>query len=152
MSSISLVQAAVVGALALMGAFLGAMLARKSDYEKWYRQERSNAFGEFLRQLHDTRLVASDAYYSDEGSELSKSMKATEAFARLEKYTGIARLYMSAAGRAAMAEFTKSLWINCTTKGGPANRVTQIKEMMAAIQVLLEAELGKVPPRLRWGF
>ena len=99
MADISFTQAAIGGLFALLGAFAGAALTRRSEYEKWHRQEKSNAFGEFLRQLHDTRTNASDAYYSGESAELAKSIKATEAFAKLEKYSGIARLHMSASGR-----------------------------------------------------
>ena len=152
MTDISLTQAAVGGLFALLGAFAGAALTRRSEYEKWHRQEKSNAFGEFLRQLHDTRIAASDAYYSGEGSELTRSIKTTEAFTKLEKYSGVARLHMSASGRERMAELTKNLWINCTIQGGPANRANEIKTLMAAIQDLLEQELGKVPGTLPWSF
>jgi hypothetical protein len=150
MADISFTQAAIGGLFALLGAFAGAALTRRSEYEKWHRQEKSNAFGEFLRQLHDTRITASDAYYSGEGAELAKSIKATEAFVKLEKYSGIARLHMSPSGRESLAELTKKLWINCTIQGGPANRVNEIKALMAAIQTLLEQELAKVPGKLPW--
>jgi hypothetical protein len=40
------------GGFALVGGFLGARLARRTEYEKRLRQERSAAFAEFWRQLH----------------------------------------------------------------------------------------------------
>ena len=62
-------QLTATALFALLGAFFGAWLTRRSEYEKWYRQEKSNAFAEYLRQLHDARLRASDIYYGTDGTE-----------------------------------------------------------------------------------
>ena len=152
MIDVSLTQAAATGLLALLGAFAGAALTRRTEYEKWLRQERTAAFGEFLRELHSTRMAVTSAYYDEEGTEQAKSIKATEAFVHLQKQVGIARLFMSEAGRTEYAKLLNDLWVNCTVQGGPANRVNQIKCLMESIQMLLERELNYLPSRFPWKF
>lgn len=116
------------------------------------RIQKSNAFAEYLRQLHDARLRASDLYYGTEGTEQDRSMKATEEFAKLGKFTALARLYMSAAGRQSLLDMQNKLWVYCTVQGGPASQVNEIKTTMEAIQCLLEAELEHLPGNLRRPF
>ena len=150
MSNISLTQSIVGGLFLLLAAFIGAALTRRSEYEKWLRQEKSKIFGEFLRELHDVRHVAGDAYYSKDADEITKSIQATEEFARLQKFAGIARLYMSDKGRTNLSRLLNDLWVNCTVQGGPANRTIQIGTLMEEIQLLLERELNSLPWKPRW--
>lgn len=150
MNDPSITQAVVTGLLALLGAFAGAALARRTEYEKWLRQERTSAFGEFLRELHGTRMAVTAAYYDEEGTEQIKSTKATQAFVLLQKQVGIARLFMSVVGRSEFAKLLNDLWLHCTVQGGPANRVNEIKSLMESIQILLERELNFLPSKLPW--
>ena len=142
--------ALVTGLLALLGAFAGAALTRRTEFEKWLRQERTSAFGEFLRELHGTRTAVTKAYYDEEGTEQIKSTRATQAFVLLQKQVGIARLFMSEKGRGEFDKLLNDLWVNCTVQGGPANRTNQIKSLMGSIQVLLERELNYLPSGLPW--
>jgi len=151
-SDFSLTQAIVGGLFALLGAFFGAALTRRSEYEKWLRQEKSNTFGEFLRELHDIRRSVSDAYYGQEADEITKSIKSDEGFARLQRSAGIARLYMSDKGRTNFSKLLNDLRENCTVQGGPANRAIQIDTLMEEIQFLLERELNLLPWKPRWLF
>lgn len=146
------VPGVVAGLFALVGAFIGAALTRRTEYEKWLRQERTEAFATFLRELHDTRLLATAAFYDEPGTELGKSVKATEAFTRLEKHVARARLFMSGAGREELSSLVHELWVNCTAEGGPVNRGNQIKDHMHRIQCVLERELNYMPWRIRWPF
>ena len=147
-----LTQAAVAGLFALLGGFAGAALTRRTEYEKWLRQERTKAFAEYIAQLYETRLLATRTYYDEPGTELEKSIKVTEAFTRLGRYTATARLFMSPSGRKALTLSQNSLWIDCTVQGGPANRVNQIKAHMKQIQEVLEVELEALPGIFRWPF
>lgn len=146
------VPGVVAGLFALVGAFVGAALTRRTEYEKWLRQARTEAFATFLRELHDTRLFATAAFYDEPGTELGKSAKATEAFTRLQKHVALARLFMSGAGREELSSSVNELWVNCTAEGGPVNRGNQINDLMHRIQCLLERELNYVPWRVRWLF
>jgi len=150
MTDSAVVQALVGGTLALLGGFLGAWLSRRTEYEKWLRQQRSLEFAAFLRRLHEVRLEAGNAIYSNEGTERQRSMQATEIFIGLHKYESVARLYMSKLGRNRLSELTKELWLKSTTKGGPANYTEQIKSTEVSIQELFESELERIPGKVGW--
>jgi hypothetical protein len=135
-----------------VGAFAGAALTRRTEFEKWLRQARTEAFAALIRELHDTRLYATTAYYDEPGTELEKSIKVTEAFARLKKHVALARLFMSEAGREQLSALVSSLWVDCTIEGGPAKRPSQINDHMSKLQAVLERELTYMPWEVRWPF
>lgn len=136
----------------MLGAFTGAALTRRTEFEKWLRQARTEAFAAFLRELHETRLYATHVYYDEPGTEQEKSMKVTEAFTRFNKHLALTRLFISEVGREELSSLVNTLWVNCTVQGGPANRVNQLKELMQNIQVVLERELTYMPWEVRWPF
>lgn len=78
--NLPIIVAVVSGLFALLGGFIGAWLARRTEYEKWLRQERSAAFAEFIRQLHSVREKATDAIYASDLSAQQRDMKVTELF------------------------------------------------------------------------
>lgn len=146
----SILQAVVVGLLALLGGFFGAWLTRRTEYEKWIRQQRSVEFAAFLKRLHEIRLEATNAIYASADTEQTRNMNATEIFTGLRPYESVARLYMSKQGRIKLSELTNDLWNNCTFSGGPANRSEKIKSIEVAIQSLIEEELERIPGNIRW--
>lgn len=135
----------IAGLFALLGAVIGSWLTRRTEYEKWLRQQRSTEFAEFLRRLYEVRLAASNASYAAEGDERSRSMAATELFVGLRPYESVARLYMREKKREEFSALIQELWVNCTATGGPANRAEKIKHIEKAIQLLIEEELEKIP-------
>jgi hypothetical protein len=50
----------ISGVFALLGGFLGAWFTRKTEYQKWIRQQRSVEFADFIKQLENVRFKASD--------------------------------------------------------------------------------------------
>lgn len=142
----------VPGLFALLGAFVGSALSRRSEYEKWLRQERTQAFSSLVQELYDTRMYATVVYYDEPGTEQQKSIKVTEAFTRMQKQVSTARLFMSENGREKLSDLVNDLWVNSTVQGGPANRAIQTKELMKQIQAVLEQDLGYLPWRVRWPF
>jgi hypothetical protein len=88
------IAAVVTGLLALAGGFAGAALTRRTEYEKWLRQERSTVFAEFLRQLYEAQAQALDAIYSTEGTELMRDIRVSEVFQTLMAHAGVVRLYL----------------------------------------------------------
>ncbi|WP_164963362.1 hypothetical protein [Rubrivivax sp. JA1026] len=143
---------AISGLLAMLGAFIGAALTRRTEFEKWLRQARTEAFATFLHELHDTRLYATESYYDLPGTENEKSIKVTEAFAQLNKHVAQARLFMSDAGREELSSQVNELWVHSTADGGPAKRVHQVEDHMQRIQAILEKELTYMPWEVRWPF
>jgi hypothetical protein len=145
MDTVPLLQALGSGLLALLGGYAGASLARRTEYEKWLRQEKSKAFSDLLRELHDTRIAASDAMYDISIAEAARSIKANELYTRLRKYEGIARLYMSERARELLERQLSVIWLSATSDGGPADHAIKIRDAMKSVQSLLETELHVGP-------
>jgi hypothetical protein len=146
------IPAFVAGLFALLGALIGSWLARRTEYEKWLRQQRSTEFASFLRRMYEIRLEATNAIYSGESDEQARNMAATELFASLRPYESVARLYMCEATRGRFSALIQDLWVNCTVTGGPATRVQKIRQIETDIQSLLEEGLERIPwdVRVRW--
>ncbi len=148
----TVLQGLVPGLFALLGAFIGAMLLRRTEYEKWLRQERTQAFAAFLRELHDTRLAATHLFYDLPGDKQERSMRVTEAFARLQKPLAIARLFASSSARVELSSLVNDIWLYCSSTEGPADHAMQIKGCMERAQTLVERELERMPRTVRWPF
>ena len=136
----------ITALFALLGGFFGAWLTRRSEFEKWHRQEKAVAIDKYVRQLYDAKFESSDAYHSTPTREIpSQNHKVTEPFVRLDKHKAIVRLYLSPSNRDELGRLQHKLWSSCTGRDGPAGRLDEVQETMHAIQVLLEKELSIVP-------
>ena len=152
MSEVAIVTALVAGLFALLGSFFGAALTRRTEYEKWLRQARTEAFATLVFELHETRTQASVAFYDESEEEPDRSIKITAFFAALEKHVALARLFMSSSGREKLSTLISKLWLGYSSAGGPANHALQNKESMLQFQQLLEMELEYLPPHTYWPF
>ena len=148
MDDAATIAAFVSGLLAVVGGFFGAWLTRRSEFEKWYRQEKALVIAEYLRQLHDAKCSSSDAFHSiaDKGAAL-RSHSITEPFVRLEKHAAVLRLFLPPDRREMLSVHQHNLWLSCTGEHGPSGLKGETEKIMQAIQVLLENELGKAPGR-----
>lgn len=99
----TVVAAIVTGVLALIGGFTGAALARRNEYEKWLRQERSTVFTTFLRQMYDAQAKAIDVIYSSDEAALVRDIKVSEIFFALTAQAGVVRLYLNPDDREAFS-------------------------------------------------
>ena len=148
----SVIQVTITAFFGLLGVFVGTWLTRRTEYEKWYRQEKSLAFADYLYELHNVRLNASEAFYSQEGTELDRSMQATTEFVKLGRFASRARLYMSPDVRISLIQLQNELWALCVSRDGPTSNSTKVKLMMESIQFLIEAELEYLPDNPIWKF
>ena len=149
MENYILLQALGSGLLALLGGFFGASLARRTEYEKWLRQEKSKAFAELLTQLHDTRVSAIEAMGDVSISEEDRSIAANYLYAKLRKQEAVARLYMSADAREQMKRYLSSIWLLATSTDGLGSKIIEVRQHMDGLQELLESELHTQPSILR---
>ena len=92
--NLPVIVAFVSASFAPLGGFIGAWLARRTEYEKWLRQERSSAFAEFMKQLHAVREKAIDAVHAVNLSPLERDAKVTELFLGRSGHENIARRYL----------------------------------------------------------
>jgi hypothetical protein len=139
--SMALSLALVSGLFALLGGFTGAWLSRRSEYEKWLRQERSTAFAEFLRQVHAVREKAISVVHDASLSTSEREMKVTELFLSLEGSEGVVRLYLPEGDRKMFSDLRHELWVLHGVSGDQTRRIREVENVLSDIQGLLERTL-----------
>jgi hypothetical protein len=135
-----IIVAVISGLLALAGGFSGALLTRRTEYQKWLRQERSAAFAEFFRQLHS---VLEKAIPIPCGSEPKQqpNLKVAELFMGLNAQEYIVRLYLSPTDRQSFSDLTKHLWDLHSPSTQLEHRIRGVNETLRKIQSLFETTL-----------
>jgi hypothetical protein len=136
--SLPVIVAVVSGLFALLGGFVGAWLARRTEYEKWLRQERSSAFAEFLKQLHSVRERAIDAVHAVNLPPLERDIKVTELFLGLNGQENIVRLYLEPGDRAEFSRLVKELWLLHSTSTTQSDRINRVEGLLSGIQAIFE--------------
>ncbi len=137
MSDINIV-AFISGLFALLGGFIGAWLTRKTEYQKWLRQQRSVEFSEFIKKIEALRLKASDIIYDSQGDERAKDMQLTELFVRLTPQENIVRLYLKKKDRERFSILIHDLWSFYSPDIEQSVRINKHKVLMQGIQSMLE--------------
>ena len=131
------VVAVVSGILALAGVIIGALLTRRTEYEKWLRQERSIVFAEFLRQLNSVVEKAIPILSGLEPKQ-QQDLKVTELFLGLQAQEYIVRLYLPPTDRESFSDLTKRLWLLHSPSTQMERRIPGVKDTLRKIQSLFE--------------
>lgn len=133
-----IIVAVVAGLFSLLGAFAGAFLAKRTEYEKWLRQAREQAFAEFLRQIYDVHAKAIDALYSVDISPQNRDIKITELFNGLSAQENIVRLYLKPSDREAFSKLKQEIWALYYPSVEQPYRMKKTTEHLKAIQTIFE--------------
>jgi hypothetical protein len=137
-ASIAVTVAAISGLFALLGGFAGAWFSRRSEYEKWLRQERSVAFADFLRQVHSVREKVISAIHDTSLSIPERDMKVTELFIGLDGPEGVVRLYLPEGERKRFSEIKHELWLLHSASGEQTRRIKDVEKILSEIQSMFE--------------
>lgn len=86
--------ALTTGLFSLLGAFAGAALARRTDYEKWLREHRSEVFAKFLNLLSEAQTNATNAMFDPSIEKLAQDIRVTNAYRPALDYSRVVRLYL----------------------------------------------------------
>lgn len=131
-----IIVAVVSGILALGGGFLGALLARRTEYQKWLRRERSAAFAEFLRQLHTVLEKATPIVFGSEVEQ--RDLKVTELFMGLNAQEYIVRLFLLPTDRDSFSDLTRRLFALHCGRTPIEHKMKGVTETLRSIQSLFE--------------
>jgi hypothetical protein len=135
------IAALVTGPLALVGGYVGAALTRRTEYEKWLRQERSTVFAEFLRQLYETQKRAQDAIYSTEEIQI-REIRVSEIFHDLTAHAGIVRLYLHPDDRTPFSACVKEFAVAHSPSFDQRTRFKKSESAFEHVQALFERTMG----------
>ncbi len=136
-----IIVAFISGLFALLGVFLGAWLTRKTEYQKWIRQIRSVEFTEFIKQLENLRLKASDILYNSNFNEQEKDIQITELFIRLKPQENIIRLYLNKSDKKTFSILKHKLWSFYAPEIKQSVRMEKHKELLQDIQAVFEKNI-----------
>jgi hypothetical protein len=141
-SSVEILAALVAGLLALIGGYFGARASRRTEYDKWLRQERSLAFASFLRELHKTWLDLPNNVFRNPAISPEADRFITEAFVRLEPSKNVVRLYLDEKDREPFSSLVHEIWV-AQTSGAltETTRSQKTHHAMLAIQQIFETRL-----------
>lgn len=130
----------VSGLFALLGGFLGAFLTRRTDYEKWLRQQRSQVFADFIVQVQSFQKKAIDIIHS-QLPLLQRDIEITELFLDVETHMQIARLYLDLRDRSQFEELTTELRVSMNPHRDQGERSGKFNQALKEIQLIFEAAL-----------
>ena len=140
-----LTELIVAGLLALFGAALGALLAglftRRTEHEKWLRQERSTAFSNFTIKLNDATQEACEALADTDCLKREIEPSITNIFGRLEGSQNAARLYLDQADRDKFSGLMNKYWTLLLPSATDDQKVHKAKDIRKEIQALFEETL-----------
>lgn len=131
----------ISGLFALLGGFLGAWLTRRTEYQKWIRQQRSVEFAEFIKQFEAIRLTASDIIYNSQIEDREKDMQITELFVKLTPQENIVRLFLKNNDREKFSSLIHDLWSSYSPTINQSVRMKKHKELIKGIQSMFEKRI-----------
>jgi len=137
-SDLKIIVATISGLFALLGGFFGAWLARRTEYEKWLRQQRSSAFSEFISQVHNVRQEAVDIIYDSNITKQEKDIKITELFVGLSSQENIVRLYLKTCDRKSFSDLIHELCVIHNPSVKQPTRLKKVEDLMSDIQSIFE--------------
>jgi hypothetical protein len=136
-----IVVALISGVFALLGGFLGAWFTRKTEYQKWIRQQRSVEFADFIKQLENIRFKANGILYDCNLTEREKDLQITELFIGLNPQENIVRLYLDESDRKTFSDLNHELWVFYAPSIEQPVRMKRHKELLQSIQTMFEKNI-----------
>ena len=136
-----IIVAVTAGLFSLLGAFAGAALARRTEYEKWLRQNRSEVFAKFLDLLSDSQKNATDAMFDGTLMPLQQDISVTEAYRPLLDYARVVCLYLPKDKRQEFRQLAQDFFALHATRNLGDSRLLKMPEKLEAIQSIFETNV-----------
>lgn len=136
-----LIVAVVAGLFALLGAFAGAALSRRTEYEKWLRERRSESYAKFLDLLSQAYSEASDALHGSALQGLEREIKCTQAYLAPINYAKVVRLYLPVDKRDEFSKLVNSIWALHGSTGLGDARMSAVQKKLDDVSLFLERHL-----------
>jgi hypothetical protein len=136
-----LLLAFATGLFSLLGGAWGAFLARRSQYEKWLRESRSNVFAKFLELIQEARSKTTDTIYDESLEKLQRDIIITEHYNIPLNYMKIVRLYLPKNSRNNFEKLGREIWSLHASIDLGQSRIQKMEEKLDEIQGIFETNL-----------
>jgi len=133
-----LLDAFVVGLFALLGAFAGAWLARRTQYEKWLLENRSEVFARFLDLIHQGQHEAIESLSNPKSEDIVREIGVTEAYLPASAYARVVRLYLPYRYREEFQLLSRKIWALHASESLGGSRFKSMSENIDRIQAIFE--------------
>lgn len=137
-ANLKVIIAFVSGLFSLLGAFAGAFLARRTDYIKWLRQNRSETFAEFWTKLLDAQSMAIDVLHDRSLEPIQRDIRITEIYSAPENYARVVRLYLPKRHRNEFSGLVREIRALHATVDLGDSRLLQMEQKFERIQAMFE--------------
>ena len=131
---ISIIVAIVAGLFSLLGAFVGAYLARRTQYEKWLLENRSEVFAKFLVLMHEAGDKATDIL----AEKPLDALKLVDAYSGPLNYANVVRLYLPKSERKKFQQLARDISALHSNKDLGDSRVLTMENKLNEIQEIFE--------------
>ena len=135
------ILAIFIGCFSLLGSALGAFFSRRSEYEKWHRQNKGEVFARFLEFMSKAREKTTILLYDLSLEKLQRDIRVTEAYTPALDYIRVVRLYISAKQRDRFEKLAKEIWSLHSSESLGQCRLKTMNEKLDYIQSIFEQEL-----------
>ena len=131
-------DAFVAGLFALLGAFAGAWFARRTQYEKWLLENRSEVFARYLDLIHQGRNEATNSLSTPKSEGIAREIGVTEAYLPASAYARVVRLYLPNQYREEFQALSQGIWAFHASEGLGGGRYKKMNEKLDRIQEIFE--------------
>lgn len=139
--NLPIIVAFVSGFFSLFGGIIGAWLARRTEYEKWLRQNKSETFARFLEMISKAQKDAIDVFHDCSLSQQQQDIRVTEVYLPALEYGRVVRLYLQKCKRDQFSQLARAVWELHSDRSRKDSRLKTMEEKLRQIQELLEGEL-----------
>jgi len=138
---VKLTVAIVAGLFSLLGAFAGAFLARRTQYQKWLLENRSEVFAKFLSLMHEARDKTTSIIFEESSEKSSKNIRITETYSTPLNYAKIVRLYLPKKEREKFQKLANEVWVLHASRDFGDLRLLAMGRKLDEIQQIFESSL-----------
>ncbi len=137
----TLAVASIAGLFSLLGALLGALLARHTQQIQWLRRNRSETFARFLTKLFDAQRQSIDLLFDNTIEAIDRDIKVTDAYSGPEHYSHVVRLYLPESQRDEFSTLVREIRALHANVSLGDSRLNTMIERIARIQEIFEGAL-----------
>jgi len=136
-----LILAIVAGLFSLLGGFVGSFLARRTQYEKWLLENRSEVFSQFLELMYKAREQTTNVLYDETKGQAHNDIRITEIYTLPLNYAKTVRLYLPKNQREKFQKLAVEVWALHSDKELGFSRLSTMNGKLDEIQAILESNL-----------
>lgn len=129
------------GLLALVGAYVGAMLNRKTQHQNWLLQRRAEAFAKLWDALESARLESAKYLRSTDDTGMRREQKVMDIFHPAFAQAKVARLFSSSAIKNHIDKKISVIYAGIATVSLGDTRFKEVANNETELQNLLESDL-----------